>query len=1150
MGWVVSTVRVGSGFRKKNLVEAITSSSPGDVLLLDPGVYPFPDGFQLKALTLRGVGERGSVVLDTTLDVTGRAALANLTVRAPAFKNAIIVRKGAQALLDGVDIVAEPASDKVGIWVTGGILEATSCTVGRARANRSENTMLCAIKADAAARVQLAQTSCPESQVWVLGASSAALSHLSAGQLYLEGGSRVSSRDLVILGNGLRRRQIVVSGQSTCELVRLHTSSQAEAFCKNGFLRLALHTTGDPLERASLPVIIEGRSAVDAPAETAHVVDPTPPEPEPYRPKTVTWPAGADWQTLTQDLKIDDTLLLEEGEHTIPETVQLQFDILGKGRPEKTLLKVEGLTVDDGARHSLSNFTLQGLPEYNALSVRPGGELTMSSVTVRNDSGRTVYTVSVQSGRLNAQGCDIECLGCIDDGVTQLSGCTFDAVRIESGDMTMDNCRVMVDGHDNSTTVSGGRLTADGSDLGNLVADGGTAELSSCDARVLYALDGGRITSDDEVRHTPVPGFFNCVVDESASVILHRLVCPDAELAMKVEGTLRVNEIEGTRQGYIDLAQDADVDLPDWIQRRDLDDNPLAQMRTASDHADQPLPAGGDTDVPDPSEQSTQTGKAASSQAPDDPMARIDALTGLDSVKAQIRRFLRTVEFNQQREAQGHHGVEMTLHSLFLGSPGTGKTTVARLLGQALAQAGAISSDVFVEVSQEDLVSPNIGETPQKTRAVLESALGGVLFIDEAYSLYQEAGSGGYGPQAVDTILKFMEDHRSDIMVIFAGYTDKMQDFLNMNPGLRSRVTNTFEFEDYTPDEIARIGLSMLADDGWSVNAELYASVVKRKYARTSDHSNGRWIRNRNQELIGVVIDRYAESGGDVSTILDEDLHTFSGGDAASRRESVDELLGQLDAMVGLAPVKAFVRDLVVQMQADQQLARAGRPASQPTYHMVFEGNPGTGKTTVAEIVAKLFHALGILENANVKTVERRDLVGGYVGHTEQQTGRAIDEAMGGVLFVDEAYQLSVEGFERDFGRQAIETLLTALENKRSSFVAIFAGYTEQMERFLDQNPGLRSRIPHTIVFPDYTSDEVGRIVVARIAADWSVNEELLGDVASSRYAALGERDRSNGRWARNFTEQVELAHKRWIVQHPDTAELTRISDEVVEGLM
>ncbi|AZZ42955.1 hypothetical protein C0Z11_12325 [Acidipropionibacterium jensenii] len=312
-------------------------------------------------------------------------------------------------------------------------------------------------------------------------------------------------------------------------------------------------------------------------------------------------------------------------------------------------------------------------------------------------------------------------------------------------------------------------------------------------------------------------------------------------------------------------------------------------------------------------------------------MARIEALTGLDSVKTQIRRFLRTVEFNQQREAQGHHGAETTLHSLFLGNPGTGKTTVARLLGQALAQAGAIASDVFAEVSQEDLVSPNIGETPQKTRRVLESALGGVLFIDEAYSLYQESGGGGYGPQAVDTILKFMEDHRSDIMVIFAGHTDKMQDFLNMNPGLRFRATTTVEFEDYTPDEIARIGLSMLADDGWSVNAELYISGIKRKYAQTTDHSNGRWIRNRNQDLIGVVIDRYTESGGDISTILDEDLHTFAGGDAASRQERVEELLGRLDAMVGLTPVKAFVRDLVVQVQADQQLARAGRPASQPT---------------------------------------------------------------------------------------------------------------------------------------------------------------------------------------------------------------------------
>lgn len=1087
----MSTIRVGKGFRKKDLVEAITTlAKAGDTLLLDPGCYQFPRGFRVGSLTLRGVGEPGSVVLETFFDVTGKASLTNVTVRAPAFQNAIIVREGTQASLEDVEVLADPAGDRVGVWVVDGTLDVTSCTIRRAQASRSDNTMPCAVKADAGSRLELSQTSCPESQVWVLGASSATLSHLSAGQLWVEGDSRASSRDLVSLGNSLHNRQIVVSGQSTCDLVRLHTSGQAEAFCKNGFLRLALHTTGDPLERASLPVYVEGQSAVDAPAETAHVVDPTSQgssEPEAYRPKTVTWPAGADWHTVIQDLKIGDTLLLEEGEHTIPEPTRLQFDILGKGRPDKVLLSAAGLWIEGQDACSVSNLTLQGNPEYNAVAVLAGGELTMSSVTVRNGADG-ILTVSVDGGHLDADRCDVELLSCT-----------------------------------------------------------GEAELSHCTAGALDASDGGRIHSADELRHTPVPGLVACVAGRGSSIVLNRIVSTEDDISMGAEGTLTIAEVDGPGHGVVSVGEEAQVTLPGWIQRCDLNGNPLPTARTASAHQDQPVPAEGDVGVPSPTKKPGQT---ASAPNPDDPMAQIDALTGLDSVKSQIRRFVRTVEFNRSREAQGHHGVEMSLHSLFLGSPGTGKTTVARLLGQALARAGAIESDVFIEVSQEDLVSPNIGETPQKTRKVLESALGGVLFIDEAYSLYQESGGGGYGPQAVDTILKFMEDHRNDIMVIFAGYTDKMQDFLNMNPGLRSRVTNTFEFEDYTPDEIVRIGLSMLADDGWSVNAELYTSIVKRKYARTSAHSNGRWIRNQNQELIGVVIDRYSESGGDTSSILDEDLYAFSGGDAASRRESIDELLGRLDAMVGLAPVKDFVRDLVVQVQADQQLARAGRPASQPTYHMVFEGNPGTGKTTVAEIVARLFHALGILDNANVKTVERRDLVGGYVGHTEQQTGRAIDEAMGGVLFVDEAYQLTVEGFERDFGRQAVETLLTALENQRSSFVGIFAGYTDQMERFLDQNPGLRSRIPHTIIFPDYTPEEVGEIVVRRLLEDWSVDEPLLHDVAAGRYAGLGEKDRSNGRWARNFAEQVELAHKRWIVEHPgrDAAELTRICDEVVEG--
>lgn len=246
--------------------------------------------------------------------------------------------------------------------------------------------------------------------------------------------------------------------------------------------------------------------------------------------------------------------------------------------------------------------------------------------------------------------------------------------------------------------------------------------------------------------------------------------------------------------------------------------------------------------------------------------------------------------------------------------------------------------------------------------------------------------------------------------------------------------------------------------------------------------------------------------------------------------------------------VKQWAADLVQVAEANQRLEAQGLQASTPTYHMVFSGNPGTGKTTVARIVAEIFHALGILESPTVKEVTRADLVGSVIGATEKQTTRALDEAMGGVLFIDEAYQLTSAGSANDFGLQAVETLLPRLENDRGKFIAILAGYTNEMEAFMDANPGLRSRIPNEIEFPDYTPQEVARIVAESLRArGWSVDAALLEATVVTVYEALPSAERSNGRWARNFADRLEHRHKLWIAQNDPSGEALRtITEETV----
>ncbi len=188
----------------------------------------------------------------------------------------------------------------------------------------------------------------------------------------------------------------------------------------------------------------------------------------------------------------------------------------------------------------------------------------------------------------------------------------------------------------------------------------------------------------------------------------------------------------------------------------------------------------------------------------------------------------------------------------------------------------------------------------------------------------------------------------------------------------------------------------------------------------------------------------------------------------------VQEVLDTLDAeLVGLAPVKARIRDIAALLLVDKARRELELTAETPTLHMSFTGNPGTGKTTVALRMAEILHRLGYVREGHLVAVTRDDLVGQYIGHTAPKTKEVIKKAMGGVLFIDEAYYLYRPENERDYGQEAIEILLQVMENNRDDLVVILAGYGDRMETFFQSNPGLRSRIAHHLDFPDYGRDEL-----------------------------------------------------------------------------
>ncbi|RAY10984.1 CbbX protein [Actinomadura craniellae] len=271
---------------------------------------------------------------------------------------------------------------------------------------------------------------------------------------------------------------------------------------------------------------------------------------------------------------------------------------------------------------------------------------------------------------------------------------------------------------------------------------------------------------------------------------------------------------------------------------------------------------------------------------------------------------------------------------------------------------------------------------------------------------------------------------------------------------------------------------------------------------------------------------------------------------ARERADShADEVLDALDReLVGLVPVKTRIRETAALLLIDRVRARFGIDSARPNLHMCFTGSPGTGKTTVAVRLAELLHRLGYLRRGHLVTVTRDDLVGQYVGHTAPKTKEVLKRAMGGVLFIDEAYYLYRAENERDYGQESIEILLQVMENQRDDLVVVLAGYKDRMDSFFASNPGMSSRIAHHIDFPDYTGDEleaIGRLMLAR--EGYSLAEEAI-PVFREYLDRRREQPRfANARSVRNAIERARLRHANRLIAtagEVGLAELTTLTPE------
>jgi len=262
----------------------------------------------------------------------------------------------------------------------------------------------------------------------------------------------------------------------------------------------------------------------------------------------------------------------------------------------------------------------------------------------------------------------------------------------------------------------------------------------------------------------------------------------------------------------------------------------------------------------------------------------------------------------------------------------------------------------------------------------------------------------------------------------------------------------------------------------------------------------------------------------------------------------------QLNAMVGMEQVKAIVYEIYALLHISRMRQEMGLSQSSHVYHMIFKGNPGTGKTTIARIVAKLFQKMGVLSKGHLIEVERADLVGEYIGHTAQKTRDLIKKAMGGVLFIDEAYSLA-RGGEKDFGKEAIDTLVKHMEDSKNQFILILAGYPYEIEQFLLTNPGLPSRFPLIIDFPDYSTDqlmEIGELMmkerdyVLSQHAAFKLRQLIMQAKQTEQFSF------SNARYVRNLLEKAVRQHAVRLMNHyprgtPSKNELMSIRSEDIK---
>lgn len=504
----------------------------------------------------------------------------------------------------------------------------------------------------------------------------------------------------------------------------------------------------------------------------------------------------------------------------------------------------------------------------------------------------------------------------------------------------------------------------------------------------------------------------------------------------------------------------------------------------------------------------------------------LESMIGLEDAKKTIKKIIANNQLNILRNKQTNKSsFNSNINMAFTGNPGTAKTTVAKLYKEILQEAQIIKGN-YIEITRADVIGYYAGETDVKTKKLLEKARNGILFIDEAYSLVEKWSDGfrGKGGQVIDAIVSEMSTKAHNIMFIFAGYPKQMEEFLDANEALRSKISYHIAFEDYSPTQLYEIFIKMASDKNLKLtpNAKKTVKKIFLLACNQYNYGNGRFAENLLDQALLNQSERLLEKKdfldkSSLGKLIKQDFNVNLLQEFGININNSSNPYNELKSLIGLNQVKKEVTKTIARNILD-----AKRADLNPNYNailasnMIFNGNPGTAKTTVARLYADILRSEGVKGGRFIEC-SASDFIGMSYGQDEKNTENLFNKACGGILFIDEAYSLIGHS-------NIINEINRYIENNRNDTIFIFAGYKKEMQLFLKQNPGLKSRIGCYIDFPDYNPDELLQIF-EKLSRDnnFALTRGAVNKASNIFKKAYKIKDFGNGRFCRNLLDRSIL---------------------------